>query len=206
MKAYKLLDQELKSHHGQFQWEIGKTYTIEKPGNKMCSPEVFHCYNHPLLAALFNPIHISIDNPRLFEIEVPEFVNNDKLKYASKSQKLIKELDLPVITVEQRVEFGIKIAKMVCIEPEWNSWADKWLSGEDRTKESACAARVANNSYRDANAAAACNAANAAAESDSDSAESAESAAWVASWAADSAVVTNDDFIRIIEEILDKES
>ena len=198
MKAYKLLDQELKSHHGTFQWEIGKEYTIDKPGNEMCSDEVFHCYNHPLLAALFNPIHISIDNPRLFEIEVPEFVNDDKLKYASKRQKLIKEITLPVISNEQRVEFAIRVTKLVCDDEAWNAWADRWLSGEDRSVESACAARVANDSYRVANAAAAWNAA-AAAESDSD-----DSAAWAASWAADSARVANDDFIRIIEEILDK--
>ena len=184
MKAYKLLDQELKSNKGTFQWEIGKTYTIDKPGNEMCSDEVFHCYNHPALAVLFNPIHGNIENPRLFEIEVPEFVNNDQLKYASKSQTLIKEIDLPVITVEQRVEFAIKVVKLVCDDEKWNSWADKWLIGEDRTKKSADAADAA---YTAVSAAA-------------------RAAAYDAANAAYAARVTNDDFIRIIEEILDKQS
>ncbi len=195
MIEYKLLDQELKSNNGTFQWEIGKTYTIDKPGNKMCSDEVFHCYNHPVLAVLFNPTHGFIDNPRLFEIEVPEFVNNDGLKYASKSQKLIKEIDLPVISMEQRAEFAIRVAKMVCKDEAWNSWADKWLSGEDRSRESANAAADAV-SFFDSVAYYAARAA-------------ASNSAYAAAWAADDSArisVTNDDFIRIIEEILDRQS
>ena len=199
MKAYKLLDQELKSNDGQFQWEIGKTYTIDKPGNRMCSPEVFHCYNHPVLAVLFNRIHADIQNPRLFEIEVPEFVNDDKMKFASKSQKLIKELDLPVISVEQRAEFAIRIVKLVHKNKEWNAWADKWLSGEDRTEESAWAAAWAAAWADDAD------------DADDDAARAAYYAARAAAsnsaaWAADTARIriANDDFIRIIEEIMNR--
>ena len=199
MIAYKLLDQELKSNDGQFQWEIGKEYTIDKPGNKMCSDEVFHCYNNPLLAVLFNPIHVNIENPRLFEIEVPEFVNNDQLKYSSKSQKLIKEIDLPVISTEQRVEFAIRVTKIVCKDEAWNAWADRWLNGEDRTGPSAYAA------YAAANRGAA------------DTAYSAYASVFVDNFAYAAAVyytahaaeyvangVTNDDFIRIIEEIMNR--
>ena len=205
MIAYKLLDQELKSNNGTFQWEIGKEYTIDKPGNKMCSDEVFHCYNHPVLAVLFNILHGNIENPRLFEIEVPEFVNNDKLKYASKSQKLIKEIDLPVISIEQRIEFAIRVAKLVCDDEKWNSWADKWLIGEDRTIIATRAANVAAYAvYAAANAAAAAvYAANAAANA----AYTARAAAAAAAAAnAANAGLTNDDFIQIIEEILDNQS
>ncbi len=225
MKAYKLLDQELRSNNGRFQWEIGKEYTIDKPGNKMCSGEVFHCYNHPALAVLFNRIHADIENPRLFEIEIPEFCNNDELKFASKSQKLIKELDLPIISIDQRIEFAIRVAKLVYDDEKWNTWADKWLSGEDRTIIAARAATAATAVYAATAAtavyaataatavyatnAAAANAtavyaANATANATANAAYTARAATAV--YAADSAVVTNDDFIRIIEEILDKES
>ena len=209
MIAYKLLDQELRSNNGQFQWEMGKEYTIEKPGNEMCSDEVFHCYNHPALAVLFNILHANIKDPKLFEIEVPEFVNNDRLKYASKSQKLIKEIDLPVISINQRIEFAIKVAKIVCKDEAWNAWADKWLSGEDRTEESAYAAYDdAWTAVNAANAAyyAAWTAANAARAAVNAAVNAADNAANAAAWAADAARIriANDDFIRIIEEILDK--
>lgn len=121
-------------------WEIGVTITITKKGNRMCTDQVLHCYNHPLLAVILNPLHVKIQNPRLFEIEVDEIVNSDSLKFASKSQTLIKEIDVPKISLEQRFEFGIRVTKLVYKDKKWNLWADKWLSGEDRSRGSADAA------------------------------------------------------------------
>ena len=110
MKYYKLLTQDLKSHNNT-QWQIGVPITIQKEGVKMCTDQVLHCYNHPLLAVLFNPIHAKIQNPKLFEISVDQIVNTDGLKFASKSQTLIGEIPLPQINTEQRIEFTIKVAK-----------------------------------------------------------------------------------------------
>jgi len=132
MKYYKLLSKEMTSYKDT-KWEIGIPIKIEKIGNTMCSNEVLHCYNHPLLAVFLNPIHVNIKEPKLFEIKVDEIVNNDGLKFASKSQTLINEIPLPKISSEQRIEIGIKIAKTVYKDEKWNEWADKWLSGEDRS-------------------------------------------------------------------------
>ena len=44
---------------------------------------------------------------------------------------------MPEVTSTQKIAFGILCAKEVCENEAWNEWADKWLSGEDRTKESA---------------------------------------------------------------------
>jgi hypothetical protein len=139
MKFYKLLTQDMTSHN-KTKWELNKTIIVTKEGNQMCTDQVLHCYNHPLLAILFNPLHAKINNPRLFEINVDEIVNTDGLKYASKSQTLIKELTIPEITTEQRIEFAIRVAKLVCKDTKWNIWADNWLDKSDRTKESAYAA------------------------------------------------------------------
>ena len=48
-KYYKLLTQKMTSYNNT-KWEIGKTIAVAKPGDKMCSDEVLHCYNHPMLA------------------------------------------------------------------------------------------------------------------------------------------------------------
>jgi len=140
--AYKFLTPQLTSYN-DFKWEIGETYTIDRPGNEMCSRDVFHCYNHPLLAEFMMPFHLSGKDYDLYKIEVPEFVNSDGLKFASKSQKVIKKVERPVITKENRIEIAIRVAKLVCVNAEWNEWADKWLTGEDRTKSSAYAASYA---------------------------------------------------------------
>lgn len=164
MKYYKLLTQEMTSYNNT-EWKLNETITVEKEGVEMCTDQVLHCYNHPLLAVVFNPIHANIKNPKLFEINVDKIVNTDGLKFASKSQTLIKEIPLPEISLEQRIEFGIRVVKLVYKDEKWNLWADRWLNGEDRSKESAATARAATYTatYAAANAAnAASNAANAA--------------------------------------------
>ncbi len=136
MTAYKLLTQGMQSHGG-LQWTIGCTHTAQEPGNKMCSPQVLHCYSHPLMAVMFNPIHANIDNPRLFEIETSEIINQDFSKLACKSQTLIKEIPLPTLSDEQRQEVAIRCAMLLPDAPqEWTTWANDWLSGKDRTLKS----------------------------------------------------------------------
>jgi hypothetical protein len=141
MKYYKLLSKEMNSYNDT-KWEIGVPISILKEGNTMCSDEVLHCYNHPFLAAFLNPIHVNIKEPFLFEISVDEIVNTDGLKFASKSQTLLKEIPLPEISREQKIEIAIRITKTVYKNEKWNLWADKWLSGEDRSKESADAVTI----------------------------------------------------------------
>ena len=139
MKFYKLTDQEMQTH-GNFQWELGKWYEIpeENQGNDLCSESWFHCYNDPYLAILLNPIHANIENPRLFEIEVDGDSMEDKgLKFGFTKMRLVKEIKIPEVSMEQRVEFAIRCALEVCHDKKFVSWANKWLSGEDRSPETA---------------------------------------------------------------------
>jgi hypothetical protein len=218
MKYYKLLTQEMTSHN-YTTWEIGVPITIAKKGVRMCSDQVLHCYNHPLLAVIFNSIHADIFNPKLFEISVDKIVNTDGLKFASKSQTLIKEISLPEITSKQKIEFAIKVAKLVYKNESWNSWADDWLSGEDCSQNSArAAARAAARADITYAAARAALAASYAADDADATNAAAHSAARAASYAADAADAAdaaagvadctddknefNQKMIDIIEEII----
>jgi hypothetical protein len=195
MKYYKLLTQDLTSHSNT-KWEIGTPITVQKEGNKMCSDQVLHCYNHPLLAVILNPIHANIKNPKLFEISVDKIVNSDSLKFASKSQTLVKEITLPEISLEHKIQFAIKVAKLTCKNEKWNLWADSWLSGEDRSKESAdAAAYAATYAAADAAYAAANGAANGAA------AYAANAAAAYTANAAEDKNEFNQKIIKLIESI-----
>jgi hypothetical protein len=202
--------------HNNTKWEIGVPISILKEGNTMCSDEVLHCYNHPLLAVFLNPIHANIKEPKLFEIKVDEIVNSDGLKFASKSQTLLKKIPLPEISIQKKIEIGIKIVKTINKDEKWNLWADKWLSGENRSITAANAAgyaayAAANAAYAAANAYAAnAYAANAAASA-ADAAASAAYAVYAAASAADYAANATADrnefnaqLINIIEEILGK--
>ena len=52
----------------------------------------------------------------------------------------IRQIDLPVFSTNQKIAFGILCAKEVCHNDEFNKWANEWLDGSNRTKESAAAA------------------------------------------------------------------
>ena len=134
--AYKLTDLEMRTYK-EFQWELGKWYETTGEGD-LCSSSWLHFYNNPLVGLFMNPAHADIENPRLFRAEVEgEVLDDHGLKCGYSRARLIEELTVPQISPVQRVRFAILCAKEVYKEKEWNRWADNWLSGKDRTKESA---------------------------------------------------------------------
>ena len=186
----KLTNQKLQTYN-ETQWAINE-WQIAAGEGKLCSRGWLHGYEHPLLAVLLNPIHANIENPRLFAIEVGDRIKEDKgLKFGSNKMRLTHELELPQVTLEQRIKFGILCALEVCQDAAFVTWATGWLSGADRSKEAAAdAAKAA------AAAAAADNAAWAAADAAraadaaaywADAADAADKAAYYAAWAASDA-------------------
>ena len=136
---YKLTDQSMQTHGGFQIPESGwyKANQVSTP--RPCSNTVLHHYATPLLALLLNPIHANITNPRLFQIGINKELGTDGLKGWCREQKVIKELELPEITLVNRVAFGIYCAYPTASE-SWKMWADAWLAGTDRTEKSAWAA------------------------------------------------------------------
>ena len=175
MKLYKLTDENGQTYNNT-QWGEGISHSGTGKG-ELCSEGWIHAYTHPLLAVLLNPIHADFKNPRMWEAEGDVDKRDGQLKVGCRTLTTIKEIPLPVITAEQRVKFAILCANAVCDDERWNEWADKWLDGTDRSKQSANAARAA---AWAANAAEAAWAAEAAAEA-------AEAAARAAAWAAEAA-------------------
>src|ERR1017187_340747 len=109
----KLTTQDLTTHNG-FSIPIDGTWFYPKDLEsepKPCSNTVLHYYKHPLLAVVLNPIHANIESPRLFAIEIDREVGTDGLKCWSRAQRVVGELVLPVITLEQRVAFAIYVAE-----------------------------------------------------------------------------------------------
>lgn len=141
-KYYKLTTQDMTTHV-RCKWILGKWKKARGNSRKgLCSNAWLHCYDSPLLAVLLNPIHANIKNPRLFEVEVKGMSKNDRgTKRGFKQMKLIKELDVPNITTEQRIKFVILCAIEVYESKSFNVWAKNWLSGADKSYS------TANNAY-----------------------------------------------------------
>ena len=184
----KLVNQELQTYN-KTQWVINEWQIAAGEGD-LCSRGWLYGYEHPLLAVLLNPIHANIENPRLFAIRVGEIIKNDAgLKFGSNKMRLTHELELPQVTLEPRIKFGILCALEVCQDEAFVTCATGWLSGADRSQKAAAAAYYAAWAATDAADAAAYYAAWAATDAADAAAwaASAASAAWAASDAADAA-------------------
>jgi hypothetical protein len=166
---YKLTDKNGQTRNNT-QWGPGVSHSGTGEG-ELCGPGWIHAYEHPLIAVLMNPIHAHFKNPRLWEAEGEIARRDGHLKCGCKTLTTVREIPLPEITTEMRVRFAIMCAKEVCAaDIAWNAWADKWLSGEDRTQAAAAEAAEAE-----------------AAEAAADAAWAAREAAWAmarAAWAA----------------------
>ena len=161
MIGYKLTTQDMTTYRG-FRWVIGKPEQTLGDG-ELCGPGWLHYYESPLLALLHNPIHAVITNPRLWECEIAGEVKRDNgMKSGCTKLTLLREMTVPTIETDQRVEYAIRCAKTVCKGSSWrtwNAWADKWLDCTDRSDKAAWAAWVAGAAARAAWAAEAAEAA-----------------------------------------------
>lgn len=139
MIKYKLTDKNMETFGGT-RWALGEWKETSGEGG-LCSPGWLHCYDSPEIAIFLNPIHASFSNPRLFKCEVDgrEKLDNG-IRAGYTRMRLTKELNIPKITTETSIRFGILCALKVCKERQFVSWAKKWLSGEDRTRDAAWAA------------------------------------------------------------------
>jgi hypothetical protein len=190
MKVYKLTDQRMKTRDG-FQYRLNRVRVAPGIG-ELCTAGWLHGYSDPLLAVLLNPVHADIQNPRLFEAEASGATKDDcGLKLGVQRLTLRKEMPLPVVTTAQRVRFAIFCALGIPQSPEFVRWANRWLSGEDRSPEAATAAAAAEAAEAAARAAAAQTAAWSAARAAAArvaarvAARAADAAAWAAAWAAE---------------------
>ena len=139
--VYKLTSTTLTTHGG-YQWAVGEWRETSGTGD-LCSAGWLHWYSDPLLAVLLDPIHANLGpTARLWEAEADGECRDDcGIKGGSIRLRLVRELPLPVVPQEQRVKFGILCAQAVigdrCLQ--WSAWADRWLTGKDRSEAAAWA-------------------------------------------------------------------
>ena len=140
--CYKLTTQDLTTHRG-YQWTLGEWRETSGEG-ELCGPGFLHAYSDPYLAAFMNPHHANIKSPRFFRAEGRGKKLDDRgMKCGFTQMRIMEELPAIEPTLDQRVEFGIRCALAVCSDEKFVKWANKWLSGEDRTESSADAAVAA---------------------------------------------------------------
>jgi hypothetical protein len=154
MLVYKLTDENNRTYN-KTQWGEGVSHETSGEG-ELCDPGWLHAYTDPRLAIIMNPIHANFQKYNLWEAEGEgKSLDDYGLKIGFTKLTTLKQVPVPEITLEQKVKFAILCALKVYTEKEFVVWANKWLSGEDRSEAAASAAA-------DAAVAAACAVADAA--------------------------------------------
>jgi hypothetical protein len=159
-----------------------------------------------------NPSHADFKNPLLWECEANgECAHEGQLKSGFKTVTTIRRIDLPVITLEQRIRISIYCALKQYSALSFVKWANAWLDGSDRSARAAraacaeaaeAAAQAARAAEWAAQAAewAAREAAQAARAACAEAAEAAARAAWAATRAAEAKF----DLLTIIKSVVEE--
>jgi hypothetical protein len=134
---YKLTTQDNKTRKETL-WGEGVAHVAPGEG-PLCTKGWLHAYTSPLLAVLMNPAHADINNPKLWEAEGDVGMSSGT-KVGCTRLKTLREIPLPEISPATKVRFAILCGKAVYKDKTWNEWADRWLSGVDRTVNAADAA------------------------------------------------------------------
>ena len=215
MIVYKLTDKEGKTKNGT-SW--GENVTHEVTGALELCKNGIHAYSDPLLAALHNSIHGEFDlsSALLWKGEASdEHLDDAGMKSCHRWLRTIKQIPIPEVNLTQKIAYGILCAKEVCDDKNWNKWALRWLSGEDRSYTSAYAAYAyttyaatyADDAYAAAHAAVHAAHAAAAAADASDAAHAAYAAAYAVHAAAAARVASDArgkkiDLIKIAKKAM----
>src|SRR3990167_3431744 len=136
---YKLADVGDLTMRGT-QWGVGVTHAATgDPAQGLHSDAYIHAYEHPLLAVFHDPIGNNFGSAaHLWEAESDddEPVREGPISLGVRSLTTLRQIPLPQITTEQRVRYAILCGKAVYTAEEWVTWADNWLSGADRSRNS----------------------------------------------------------------------
>jgi hypothetical protein len=187
MAIVKLTNSRGQTRNGT-QWGPGIRHDVEWNGGSLCEAGCLHAYEGETvrdalaLGLLMDPIHGQFGAGKmafLCESHGGQHTS-DGTKSGFAGLTTVREIHVPKLLIERLVEAAIRIAMTRCTCPDWVGWAEKWLSGEDRSARAAWAARAAA-------WAAAWAAARAAAEAAEATAEAAEAAAMAAARAAEAA-------------------
>ena len=144
---YKLTDKDgytRRGKRGETLWQKGTVR--ETTGEyELCGPGWTHVYTHPLLAELLDPIHGDYGpGAKLIAVRVSGKTLSDRgLKEGWTRVEYSRAAKRRKVSLTQKTAFGILCALETPQEPGFQRWAENWLSGKDRSQESAKAATKA---------------------------------------------------------------
>ena len=135
---YKLTDKNWETRNNT-KWGYNITHEVSGKG-ALCSKGWLHAYEDLNIAAFLNPIHANFNPCVAWEAEGVVGLRDGQLKVGCSKLTTMRLIELPSITTTQRVFFAISCAKTVYCDSQFITWADKWITGADRSADAAALA------------------------------------------------------------------
>jgi len=120
-------------------WGEFITHSVPKQnkGVKLCTNQVIHAYEHPVVAVLMNPVHADLMGPRLW-VAKGKIVNRDgDLKCGVKKLITLQQIPLPTLTQTEQLEIVVRCVLARYRKKSLVTWARSWLDGTDRSQKAA---------------------------------------------------------------------
>jgi len=139
--CYKMTNADMQTYNG-FQWSLGEW--VETSGEGwLCGSGWIHVFETPELAVWVCQGLVTYRPTRLFRCECGgRRLDGGTFKRGYTRVRLVEELPLPEIPINAQIRASIIVAQKVWSgrSAGWDAWAEKWLSGKDRSHASARAA------------------------------------------------------------------
>lgn len=129
MRLIKLMRPNLTTYNG-FQWEFGRTEKMKWGG--LCGSGCFHAYKSVEMAALLNEYHFVDHYTVAVECETPKIMKDGGTKVGVAELTPLREVDLPHVSIKQKVEFALRVACEVLKIEDFTALAMAWVRGDEK--------------------------------------------------------------------------
>jgi hypothetical protein len=117
----------------QHQWGENITHEESNPNY------LFNTYDDPHLAHFLFPAYDTFIQPKLWECHGEQEVNATDIRLKFRKLTTLKEIDIPLPTKQQRINFAILIGLNLVLNQDFKNWAVNYLNETDQSKEAAYA-------------------------------------------------------------------
>ena len=133
MTRYLLTNAEHETWRGS-RVSLGRSVISSKSEDSVIDRNTEELGDSPLVAVMLNPWHAQIDHQKMLELEIGEIeaIHDNRCIYMT-----VRETGVPSVTTDQKIVFALMALQEVYQNPVFNEWADGWISGSDRSAESA---------------------------------------------------------------------
>jgi hypothetical protein len=112
----------------------GRSVFSSKTGHNVIEKNSAEIGESPLVAIMLNPWHAQLDEPKMLELQFSQVA---VVKDDPSINMQVRETGVPSVTTDQKIVFALMVLKEVYENVGFAEWAGSWISGTDRSAESA---------------------------------------------------------------------